>query len=401
MSLEGLFSRRALGIRLELETIRTVFAALGQPGARIPAIHIVGTNGKGSIAAMCAHALSQRGRSVGLYTSPHLQTVMERVRIGGDPVSEAELSDAVGRVLAQETASLPRPLSFFEVLTLAALCVFEQHNVDVIVAEAGLGGRWDATRLVSSAAIAVATLGLDHQAWLGSTLTAITLEKAAVFRREIPVFTGPQPAEAQAVLQAEAERVGAPLVEVVPWPRPPRGLEGAFQCINAAVAYAASRALCTEVEPGDLDGVSWPARLERWAWEGGEVIFDAAHNAPAVAEIVAHLSAESPISVVFGCASDKDSATMLRSLSELGPVLWVPLEAGQAPPHASEELVVRTLPDPTSEALEDEVLATLQRGGRVLVCGSHRLVGLLRGRWRLGSERQDPTDPRGGPKRER
>src|SRR5690606_24674953 len=194
--------------------------------------------------------------------SPHLQRVTERVHIDGQEVSDATLQGAIERVLAHETPDLPRPLSFFEVLTLAALWLFEAAEVDVVVAEAGLGGRWDATRLVTPTATAIATIGLDHQAWLGSTLTEIAQEKAAVMRANVPVITGSQDSEAQAVLESHARTVGAPLRVVDAWDRPPRGLRGSFQRANAAVAYAAAQVLEPAVRPEDLDGVAWPGRLE-------------------------------------------------------------------------------------------------------------------------------------------
>ncbi len=153
MSLDALFERRTLGVRPGLIAVRGVFDALGQPGADVPAVHIVGTNGKGSIAAMAEHALRARGRRTGLFTSPHLQRVTERIRIDGVEVEDTVLEAAIGWVLQLEHDGLPRPLSFFEVLTLAAMVVFEQSGVDVIVAEAGLGGRLDTSRIVTAEAV--------------------------------------------------------------------------------------------------------------------------------------------------------------------------------------------------------------------------------------------------------
>src|SRR5690606_1660141 len=149
VSFEGLFSRRAAGVPLDLEVVRRAHALLDAPAARTPAAHMPGTNGNGSPAGMCARALMRRGQRVGPYTSPHLVSVTERVRIDGAAVPERELQGATASVLAIEAEldPKPRPLSFFEVLTLAAALVFARHRVDVIVAEAGLGGRLDATRI--------------------------------------------------------------------------------------------------------------------------------------------------------------------------------------------------------------------------------------------------------------
>lgn len=391
MSYDALFERRALGLRLELETIGAVFEALGRPCATRPTLHVVGTNGKGSIAAMAAHALTQRGLRVGRYTSPHLQRVTERVHLEGREVTDDMLQSAIARVLAHETPTLPRPLSFFEVLTLAALCLFEAAEVDAAVVEAGLGGRWDATRLVTPTATAIASIGLDHQAWLGSSLSEIAREKAAVMRPNTPAISGVQHADVHAVLEDQARAVGATLRIVNAWSEPPRGLAGEVQCSNAAVACAAAQILCPAVEPQDLDGVVWPGRLESCAVGRGRVIFDVAHNVPAVEALVAHLrTATSPMTTLFGCPSDKDAEGMIRSLTTLGPLWWVPLDAGQALPPGLE--VDHTFSDMASILGPAE--AKLAAGETLLVCGSHRLVGPLRGRWWAGSRRLDPGDPR-------
>lgn len=395
MNLDALFERRALGIRLDLTALQTVYAALGSPCSTRPALHIVGTNGKGSIAAMSDHALRRRGCRTGLFTSPHLQRVTERVRIAGRELSAEELENWVTRVLAHESPDLPRPLSFFEVLTLAALCAFEAAEVDAVVAEAGLGGRWDATRIVRTAAVAVATIGLDHQAWLGPTLVDIAREKVAVFRSNIPVITGTQDDEVNEVIEREAARVGAPLHRVAAWDAPPHGLVGAFQCVNAAVAWRASQILCPALVPADLDGVVWPARLERRSSAAGQFIFDAAHNPQAIRAITAELVHEAPLLVVFGTPGDKDAASMMEILSALGRTWWVALEDPQQPP--AESAPDRCYRDPTDEVLYRDLELALRDGTTVLVCGSHRLVGAIRGRFEDGTTRLDPSDPRGAP----
>ncbi|MBL8946375.1 MAG: bifunctional folylpolyglutamate synthase/dihydrofolate synthase, partial [Myxococcales bacterium] len=212
MSLEALFERRSLGIRLGLEAVTRAWEQLGAPCRGVPAVHVVGTNGKGSTSAMVDHTLRRWGRRVGLYTSPHLHRVGERVRVDGVAESDDALQAAVDRVLAleQSATSLPRPLSFFEVLTLAAWLRFAERGVDVIVAEAGMGGRWDATRICDARVVAIASIALDHQAFLGDTLAAIAGEKVAVARPGVPVFSVAQAPEVLAVLRAETTAIGAP-----------------------------------------------------------------------------------------------------------------------------------------------------------------------------------------------
>lgn len=406
MNLERLFARRAEGVRLDLDTITAVHRALGSPAADIPALHVVGTNGKGSVAAMVDQALRRRGHRVGLYTSPHLVRVTERVRVDGEEVSEAALSEVVDRVLAVEaTASLPRPLSFFEILTLAALQHLASAKVDVLVAEAGLGGRLDATRIVRACATAVTSIDLDHQAWLGDDLASIASEKAAVLRPGVPCISAPQHPEVWAVLESRARQIGAPLVRVGPASRTPRGLHGEHQRVNAAVALHAAQVFDPAVRLEHIDGVSWPGRLE-WVSRGqGGVLLDVAHNPGGIEALVEFvrgapdLGGLAEATIVFGCAPDKDRDTMLTRLCELGrPIWWVP------PSRCSDASSVRT-----SEGVHEGVvrsfegwddvrlaLALEQLGGALIVCGSHMLVGPLRARWMGDTATPDPTDPMRG-----
>mgnify|MGYP002620050328 CR=1 FL=1 len=405
MKLEALFARRAEGVRLDLATILQAHRALGRPAAEVAAVHVVGTNGKGSVAAMVDHALRRRGHRVGLYTSPHLMHVTERVRIDGHEVAEPTLSSAVDRVLAiEDTLALPRPLSFFEVITLAALCCIADARVDVLVAEAGLGGRLDATRVVEARVVAMTSIDLDHQAFLGDDLGAITAEKAAVLRAGVPCISAPQHPAALAVLQARAAEVGGPLTVVQPTDRAPRALPGEHQRVNAAVALQAARVIDPSVQLEDLDGVSWPGRLEWLPRHASGVLLDAAHN-PAGIEALVHFvqgelaRGESRLRdavVVFGCAPDKDRAAMLAHLARLGrPVWWVPPVAHDtsAPPGASGGVVEAFTgwADPRLESALDE---RLRQGTPIIVCGSHMLVGPLRSRWRGDNSTPDPTDPR-------
>lgn len=378
---QALFERRNLGVKLDLVAVRAVHAALGSPARRIPAIHVLGTNGKGSTSAMVAHALTRRGRRVGLYTSPHLHRVGERVRIAGVPRSDDELQALCDRVLAAEGAG-PRPLSFFEVLTLAALLAFETGGVDALVLEAGLGGRLDATRLGAQGNIAATLftpIALDHMAYLGPTVAAIAGEKAAVMEDGAPAISAPQAAEAEAVLWATATAYGVPLTFVEPLARGPIGLAGAHQRVNAALALAGARVLAPEVVAEDLDGVVWPGRIERHAVGGGAVVFDVGHNPHGIAALVEHLRA-SPVAeraVLFGCLADKDAAGMIAALATLGCPLWrVALEDAAV---VAGGPGVRVFSGVDDDELASARAALLARGGELVVCGSHHLVGRIRG----------------------
>lgn len=395
---DALFGRRTLGMRMGLAIVEGVHAAMGRPGTTTPAVHLVGTNGKGSTAAMIEHGLRRHGLRTGLYTSPHLSRVGERVRIDGQPVADDRLRAHVDVVLAAEArASLPRPLSFFELLTLAALDLLAAATLDVWVVEAGLGGRLDATRVVDPKVVAVTSIGLDHQAILGPTVAAIAAEKAAVMRAGVPTVSAPQTPEAAEVIEAFARRVGSPLRWVEPRPRSPVGLPGEHQRINAGLALAAGRVLVPELTAGDLDGVRWPGRLEVLPWAGGTVVLDVAHNPAgieAVVEAVAQGVVPRPDRVLFGCQADKDGASMVEQLARVGvPCWWLSPDAQSPPPQAARSWPRRFEHEQTAQALR-AVADGLSDGGTVLVCGSHKLVAAVRDTTFGQVHRPDPQDPR-------
>lgn len=369
---EALFQRRNLGVKLDLEAVRAAHRSLGSPGQGIPAIHVLGTNGKGSTAAMCAHAL-RRGRRVGLYTSPHLHRVGERIRVEGIPIADVAVQHLVDRVLACE---VPRPLTFFEILTLAAFLHFAELGVDVMVIEAGLGGRLDATRIGHYTARLFTPIDLDHTAYLGPDVAAIASEKAAVLSDGGVAFSAPQRPEAEAVLRGNAAQHHVSLQFVTPLDDAP--LPGAHQRINAALALAGARAIDITITAADLTGVSWPGRAERHALAGGVVIFDVAHNPHGVIALVGHLSGMTGQGrvIVFGCLADKDAPAMLAALAELDAPLWlIDLPGGHPLTVASG----RRFRGPDDPSLRSAIQEHLRLGGELVVCGSHHLVGQLRG----------------------
>lgn len=394
MSLSRLFDRRSLGIRLGLDTVFEAWRRLGGPAEHVPAIHVVGTNGKGSTSAMIAHALGRAGRRVGLYTSPHLHRVGERVVIDGRAEDDDALEEAVDRVLAIEGGvALPRPLSFFELLTLAAWVRFEDSGVDVIVAEAGLGGRHDATRICNPVAVALARVDLDHQAFLGSTLGAIAAEKIAVARAGIPTFSVVQHDEVAAVVEAYTAEVGSPLTVVQPLSRAPIGLFGEHQRHNAALALAAARVVVRHCIAEDLDGVRWPGRFEVMSVDGGTVIVDVAHNPAGVAAFVdtlaRHLGDRGRASVLIGCVADKDGramADLIRAAPH--PWAWADLTALGSTGFVDVEAPQRLTDAP---AIDVWIHERLSSGDIVAVCGSHVLVAAVRARL-LGLLPAEPSE---------
>ena len=210
--------RTQLGIKFGLETIRAVVEELGHPERAAPSILVAGTNGKGSVCAMLEAALRASGLRTGLYTSPHLLRVNERIAIGGRAVSDRDLARALGAVRDAAEAlvargRIPAHPTYFETVTAAAFWRFREARVDVMVLEVGLGGRLDATNVSDPLVSAIVSLDFDHEAFLGRTLRAIAREKAGVMRKGRAVVLGPLPREARDAIALEARRVGARLVD--------------------------------------------------------------------------------------------------------------------------------------------------------------------------------------------
>lgn len=332
------------GMRPGLERIEGLLGALGNPERRYTLVQVGGTNGKGSTASMLAAMLKAQGRRVGLYTSPHLLTLRERIRVDGQAISEDALADgydALATLIARFDATM------FEATTALALDYFEGEGVEVAVLEVGLGGRLDSTTVGTPAATVVTRIDLDHQAWLGDTLRAIAAEKAAIIRPGVgAAFSAAQAPAAASVLVARAQEAGVELlmegrdlrVEVKErglggqrirchgpgWETGDLllGLLGTYQPSNALLAVAAARALGVPA-PAIADGLvraRWPGRFEVRRAPGGWLVLDGAHN-PAGALALAHsLSAYfagQPLTLVVGTSADKDAAGILNALTPL------------------------------------------------------------------------------------
>jgi dihydrofolate synthase/folylpolyglutamate synthase len=314
-----------LAMRFGLERMERALDALGRPERRFPVLHVGGTNGKGSTCAMAAAALAEAGLSVGLYTSPHLVRFNERIQVGGVPIDDAALAEAIDAIRSacpwHDRGGDADRLTYFEFATLAGLFHFARVAVDVAVIEVGLGGRFDATTAVTPKVTAVARIGLDHTQLLGDTVEQIALEKAGIFKPGVPaVVNAHQPPGALETLRAAALRRGAPfLVAAAGWDGPV-ALRGSHQRGNAALAAAALRQLARAGVPVSEEAIArgiaaarWPGRLE----EVGGMLLDGAHNADgaaALAAALAELHHGRPVELVFGVLADKDHAGMLRAL---------------------------------------------------------------------------------------
>jgi dihydrofolate synthase/folylpolyglutamate synthase len=394
--LNGLAPRGAL---LGLERVSAACAALNHPERGFDSVHIAGTNGKGSVAAMVESMARAAKVRTGLYTSPHLVRFAERIQIDGAPVEDADL----GAALEEALDRFPE-LTFFETATVAAFMVFARAKVELAVVEVGLGGRLDATNVLAAPrATAITRIALDHTDRLGKDIASIAREKAGILKPAVPVVLGPLDPISLAIVRGEADRVGAPLRltaddgELASFvERYPPGLAGRHQIENARIAVALAReiALPPDAVGSGLSAVKWPGRLETLLTERGEVILDAAHNPDGAAALATALArqAREParVALVFGAMADKDAEAMLALLAAHATHrFYVSPEGRRAadPARLAVHLPGVVLAS-VSEALE-QARTAVGPGGSVLVAGSIFLVGAARAHL-LGLER-DPA----------
>lgn len=351
-ALQYLYGLQRLGIKLGLENIRRLLQALGNPERAFRAVHVGGTNGKGSTAAMLAALLQAAGFRIGLYTSPHLLDFSERIRVNGEPIGPdavapltAEVRAAVEASFAHAPDELPSHPTFFEVTTALAFLHFARLGVEWAVVEVGLGGRYDATNVLAPDLTIITNVAVEHQDLLGESLEAIAAEKAGIVKPGIPLVTAATE-PALTVLRRACEERGAPLLHVpaaYSWDRQALlpdgqvfrlrgattdrgdlrlGLLGRHQLANAATAVAAAEALreggLTLPEGAIREGlaaVRWPARLQV-VGEPPRLLVDGAHNPAACRAVRDFLEGEAPGRrlLVFGVLKDKDWEQMLEIL---------------------------------------------------------------------------------------
>lgn len=299
---DALFALKARGVSFGIDRMRSFAAGLGHPERAVPLIHVAGTNGKGSVAAMVAAILRAAGLRTGLYTSPHLVRLGERVQVDGVALTDAEIMAFTRELMPlAERLEAAKPdwgPSFFEFMTAMAFLQFARSGCDAAVIEVGLGGRLDATNIITPEVSVITSIGLDHCELLGHTFAEIAREKAGIIKPGVPVVMGRLPAEAEAVVRAVAAERGAPLTsvrevygdDVVSYPR--SALEGDYQRFNAATATLVARAVAAKFNlteahiTAGLAGVSWPGRWQRMRLADGRLlVLDASHN-PEGAEVL-------------------------------------------------------------------------------------------------------------------
>jgi len=385
-SVDFLYGLQKHGIKPGLEAIQGLLDRLAHPERRYPSLHIGGTNGKGSTAAMAASVLQAAGYRVGLYTSPHLVDFRERILVNGGMMTEAHMAALTDRV--REVGSTPREATFFEFTTAMAFQHFADSGIDVAVVEVGLGGRFDATNVLAPVATAITTVALDHQEHLGTSLAAVAFEKAGIIKPGVPVAVGRVSDETAGVIARVARERDAPLYRLpgdfavtgeLSSPFTYKGLHisydglacplaGRHQLDNAACALALLESASGQGLPVSEGAVREGLRLVRW---GGRLetvearprlVLDGAHNpdaAAAVAGYVADLRRgrwESRVLLVLGIMRDKDRGGILDHLL----------------PHV------------------DEVIVTQARGPRATPAPD--LAVLVTARGRTAHVRPDPAD---------
>lgn len=403
-SLEYLYGLQHFGIKLGLENTRRLLDLLDNPQRKLRIVHIAGTNGKGSTAAALEQILRSHGLRTGLYTSPHLHSFTERIRIDNQPICEAEVVSQTEsiRACAEDLA-----LTFFEFTTAMALRVFALHAVDWVILETGLGGRLDSTNVVTPQLSIITPVALDHAAHLGDTLAQIAAEKGGIIKPGVPVISARQEPEVLSVLQSQADGGKSPFVLAdrdFGWGMPPHsfdyrglhtsltqvepGLAGLFQRENISVALAAAETLLGSLDPEitlqSLGALRWPGRLE-WC---GDILLDGAHNPHAAVALSDYLTEQNLHDLIWVVAlkSEKDARGILAPLlphvervfvTELddedakpaGQLLQITGEAGIAGEECASP----------GEALQ-RALDDRRPGQKILLAGSLFLVSAVRAR---------------------
>jgi len=403
----------------KLDRMRALLEKLGNPQLQFRSVHVAGTNGKGSTCAMIAAMLQECGYAVGLYTSPHLVELRDRIQINGVTIDKNDFTEHL-RQVANAAAKLDSEASFFEIITAVGFKHFAEQAVDIAIVEVGLGGRLDSTNVITPEITIITSIDFDHTKLLGDTLPQIAREKAGIFKRDVPAVIFECEAPVEKAIAEVAERVGAPLrivnkdvefssrfcstddlgphtrvclytktsrLEHLPVPLP-----GEHQAINCGLALAAVDHLKTvgfdcpeEKITAGLSKTKIPGRMQL-LWDRPRILVDGAHNPAAIGALMrcagAHVPYDSMV-CVFGCCADKDVATMLDRVN-LGAdkVIFTRAQsnARAADPDELQRLfaersgkmsqVARTLP----EALEIATRA-VSREDLVCVTGSFYLVG--------------------------
>jgi len=421
-AIQFLYGLRLFGAKFGLDNTFRLAALAGNPQNRLRFIHVAGTNGKGSTCAMLESIYRAAGLRTGLFTSPHLVSFRERIQVNRWLISESDVVRLVEELrrtgvapVSDQNKETPQVAqkdgdrqdacpTFFEFVTVTALKFFAEQKCDLVIWETGLGGRLDATNIVTPLASAITNIGIEHSEWLGDTYEKIAAEKAGIIKPNVPVITAARPGEGLEVIASVAQEMRAPLtvvdesqVHCPPLDALELPLHGAHQKLNAATAVATVRVLDRELPVSDellrqgLLTVDWPGRMQRVTTASGQtVLLDGAHNPASAEALRAALLAEFPDAkpaIIFGVFRDKDSASMCHSLAPLaGRLLLTPVHSErtedparlvtacrEANPHAPLEVCASLAQAVEKAAREPFVVVT---GSLYLVGEALELLGL-------------------------
>ncbi len=395
-ALAWLYSLQRFGIKLGLENIRRLLDELSRKGdlqiapggleaaAPCKVVHVAGTNGKGSVCAMIDSICRAQGYRTSLFTSPHLVTFRERIRVNGEMVSKDAVADGL-TTIRNLVADWDQHSTFFEVTTALALKCFSEAKIDVAILETGIGGRLDATNAMQSDVSVITRIDFDHEEWLGNTLAEIASEKAGIIKPRIPVVCAAQQPEAEKVIRVRAAECKAPLKFVTKsYEETPIALAGSHQKHNAALAIAALRAakidLSTSAVAHGLAAIDWPARFQSW---DKRTIIDGAHN-PAAARVLAEtwreIFGDQRATLILAVLSDKNLRGICEALAPIADSVFLPKirsERATAPETLAKVLanITSALPYSITPSIDEALTLARAQPNPILITGSLHFAG--------------------------
>ena len=393
-AIQFLYDLRLFGAKFGLENTFKLAALAGDPQKKLRFIHVAGTNGKGSTCAMLESIYRAAGLRVGLFTSPHLVSFRERIQVNRQLISENEVVHLVEKIqpLLKQFPADHHP-TFFEVVTVVALKFFAEQKCDLVIWETGLGGRLDATNIVTPLGSVITNIAFDHQQWLGDTLEKIAAEKAGIIKPGMPVVTATEAPEALRVIEQIAREKGAALTRIQAHHASRithhASLLGDHQELNAALALAVVRVLQPQIPVtaekirAGLTGVNWPGRLQLISKPGGQkILLDGAHNVAGAetlrATLKKHFAAATPV-LIFGALADKNWPDICRTLAPLAAKIFTVPVASERTADAHELEKVFRAENPAAEVAALENLAAALIASKdepfIVITGSLYLAG--------------------------